>query len=80
MNGRWTEAASIQVSLNQLFRDLLRFPLVPAIREVLALIGLDCGESLAPRRSLTAPERSAVRKIAEQSPWLNHGAPVIDKR
>jgi N-acetylneuraminate lyase len=78
-SGRWTEAAHHQVSLNQLFRELLRFPLVPAIREVLAFSGLDCGESLAPRRNLTASERAAVREIAEHSPWLNHGAPVFER-
>lgn len=75
---RWADAAHHQVSLNQLFRELLRFPLVPALRAILAFSGLDIGESMPPRRSLTASEREALRKIAEQSMWLNHRAPVVD--
>ncbi len=73
-NGQWAEAAKVQLFLNQLFKELSRFPLVPAIRAILSLSGIDCGESLSPRRKLTAAELNEVREIYNRSQLLNSQA------
>jgi N-acetylneuraminate lyase len=74
--GRWAEAATLQRALNPVLRGIFRFSLVPAIRAVLAQVGLDCGEAIAPRGSLTAYEKrelfSVLQKSCEES-----GIPLI---
>jgi len=54
--GRWSAARQMQERINDLARLLLRYPLVPAIKRALAWRGIDCGEAVKPRRSLTAAE------------------------
>ncbi len=62
---RWSEARALQARLNLLLHKIFEFPLVPAVREALAVAGYDCGESMSPRRRLTAAEKLKVRSIVE---------------
>ncbi|MFN7995640.1 MAG: dihydrodipicolinate synthase family protein [Bryobacteraceae bacterium] len=58
--GRWAEAASLQRALNIVLRIIFRYPLVPAIRTVLARVGIACGEAIEPRGRLTASEKDQL--------------------
>lgn len=62
----WDEARQLQARLNLVLYKIFQFPLVPAIREGLAVVGHDCGESMGPRRKLTADEKREIRKIVEE--------------
>ena len=50
--GRWDEARATQHRINVLIRLALQFPLFPAIKQMLAWSGIDCGTCLAPRAPL----------------------------
>ncbi len=53
---QWDIAVVVQDRINRLIRILLGYPLIPAIKQVLAWQGFDCGQAVAPRRALTAEE------------------------
>lgn len=55
--GRWEEARTIQQRVNALIRITLRFPLFPAVKQMLAWSGLDCGACLPPRGRLSAEQQ-----------------------
>lgn len=59
--GRWDEARDVQRRVNRLIRLTLRFPLFPAIKQMLAWSGLDCGHCLPPRAALDEAQRRALR-------------------
>jgi N-acetylneuraminate lyase len=63
---QWTEARELQSRLNPLLYKIFQFPLVPAVREALAMVGHDCGECISPRRKLTADEKRQVRSIVDE--------------
>jgi len=65
--GQWAEAATLQRALNPVLRGIFRFSLVPAIRAVLAHVGLDCGEAIAPREPLAASEKVELFSVLEKS-------------
>jgi len=65
--GLWKEARTIQDRINELIEIVLRFPGIPAIKTMLAWSGIDCGQCLTPRRSLTAAEESQLRTQLSQS-------------
>jgi N-acetylneuraminate lyase len=65
--GFWKEARTIQDRINELIEIVLRFPGIPAIKTMLAWSGIDCGQCLTPRRSLTAAEESQLRTLLSQS-------------
>ena len=50
--GRWDEARATQHRINVLIRLALQFPLFPAIKQMLAWSGIDCGTCLPPRAPL----------------------------
>ncbi|HEY8561646.1 MAG TPA: dihydrodipicolinate synthase family protein [Pyrinomonadaceae bacterium] len=58
---KWDEARRRQKKVNSLIEAAVRYPVFPAIKKLLAWSGLDCGECLPPRRSLTADEETALR-------------------
>lgn len=74
--GRWAEAASLQGALNIVLRVIFRFPLVPAIRAVLARVGLDCGEAIAPRGRLTAADKNQLWAEVQKS-CAESGIPIV---
>jgi N-acetylneuraminate lyase len=59
--GRWDEARARQDEVNALITATLRFPLFPAIKQLLTWSGIPCGECLLPRGTLTAVERESLR-------------------
>jgi N-acetylneuraminate lyase len=65
--GRWQEAREVQQQVNRLIRLSLQFPLFPAIKQMLAWSGLECGSCLPPRSALTDTQQAALRQelIAE---------------
>lgn len=56
--GGWEEARMLQQRVNSLIRLTLQFPLFPAVKQILAWWGLDCGECLPPRLPLTDRQRT----------------------
>jgi N-acetylneuraminate lyase len=60
--GRWDDARAAQQRVNTLIRLTLRFPLFPAVKQILEWSGLDCGPCLPPRSLLTDTERDALRE------------------
>jgi N-acetylneuraminate lyase len=65
--GRWDDARQVQDTINEFVRVLLRFPLNPAVKMLLKWTGIDCGESVAPRRRLTPQEEIDLRFAVEQT-------------
>lgn len=59
--GRWAEARAEQDAVNRLITTMLRYPLFPAIKQVLTWSGIPCGGSLLPRAALTADQQAALR-------------------
>ncbi len=68
--GDWNRAVALQRRINDGIRTLLRFPLVPAIKQVLTWSGIDCGHAVAPRRPLT-PEESVSLQQAMDAIGMN---------
>lgn len=67
--GQWDEAARVQREINERIRVLLRFPLVPAIKQILTWRGIDCGQAIAPRRPLTQDETRNLWEAVNASEW-----------
>ncbi|MCU1260480.1 MAG: dihydrodipicolinate synthetase [Bryobacterales bacterium] len=63
--GRWAEARATQDRINDLIRVLLRFPFMPALKRVMTWEGIECGEALRPRVSLTADQEAELRRCLE---------------
>lgn len=60
--GDWAGARAVQARINELIRIVLRFPVFGAVKAMLRWSGIDCGQVLLPRRSLTENEESELRK------------------
>lgn len=64
--GNWEEARSIQSEINQFIQIILNYPIHPAIKQLLAWSGINCGSCIPPRRELTLVEQSELRvRISE---------------
>lgn len=59
--GQWEEARPVQDRVNALIALTLRYPLFPAIKQILDWSGLPCGACLAPRPRLTPEQQSELR-------------------
>lgn len=59
--GRWAEARAEQDAVNRLITTMLRFPLFPAIKQVLTWSGIPCGGALVPRAGLTPAQQQELR-------------------
>jgi len=64
---QWNAARQVQLRINELVEIGLRFPLFPAIKTILRWQGLDCGQTLAPRRALTDEEGRCLRELLRAS-------------
>jgi N-acetylneuraminate lyase len=64
--GRWEEARSVQLRINELISILLRFPLIPAIKTLLTGSGIDCGDCLPPRQMLTPDQQRELQTGIER--------------
>ena len=77
--GRWEAAQAAQQRVNTVIRIALGFPLFPAVKQMLAWSGLDCGACLPPRARLDAEQQDRLREalLAEGFDRLaGRGAPV----
>jgi len=63
----WEEAQAAQNRVNELIEIVLDYPLISAIKTILSWSGIDCGECLAPHRSLTTSEVAELRERLGQS-------------
>jgi len=59
--GGWSEARAVQDRIDELISIVLRFPMIAALKKLLTWSGVPCGDSLEPRRGLTAEEEAALR-------------------
>jgi N-acetylneuraminate lyase len=64
--GDWAGARETQDHINELIRIVLKYPSLAAVKMLLARMGMDCGESLLPRRPLTDTEEQQL--LAELEP------------
>ncbi|MGB9606300.1 MAG: dihydrodipicolinate synthase family protein [Bryobacteraceae bacterium] len=69
--GSWEQARQAQARINQLIEIVLDFPLIPAIKTILAWQGIPCGEAIAPRRAMSPGERERLRARTEQSSFAH---------
>ena len=58
--GQWSEAMQLQERINTLIEIALKYPVLAAVKQMLAWSGIDCGGCLPPRRGLTETERTAL--------------------
>jgi len=63
--GRWEAAQAAQQRVNAVIRIALGFPLFPAVKQMLAWSGLDCGACLPPRARLDADQQDRLRGALE---------------
>jgi N-acetylneuraminate lyase len=70
-SGRWDEARAVQREINELIAVVLRFPLFPALKQILAWSGLDCGACLPPRRPLSEGESRELREALARTPFAD---------
>jgi N-acetylneuraminate lyase len=61
-SGRWDDARATQREVNTLIRLVLRFPLFPAIKQILSWSGVDCGTCLPPRAALDETQQRELRE------------------
>ncbi len=61
-SGQWEEARVLQARVNTLIALTLQFPVFPAVKQMLAWTGLDCGACLPPRARLTSVQQGQLRE------------------
>jgi N-acetylneuraminate lyase len=59
--GDWSAVRALQDRINDLMRVLLRFPFLPALKQILTWEGIDCGSVVRPRTGLTAAQELDLR-------------------
>ncbi len=59
--GDWKAARAQQDRINNLIRVLLRYPFLPALKQVLTWEGIDCGAVVRPRAGLTPAQQTELR-------------------
>jgi N-acetylneuraminate lyase len=59
--GRWAEVRERQDAVNALITAVLRFPLFPALKQILTWSGIPCGHCLVPRSGLSIEQQDALR-------------------
>lgn len=68
--GEWEKARTIQAAINEIIAIGLRYPVVPAVKAMLARQGIDCGPCRLPRRSLTNEEEADLdARLADSPVW-----------
>ncbi|MCW5962559.1 MAG: dihydrodipicolinate synthase family protein [Bryobacterales bacterium] len=71
--GRWTEARATQDRINDLIRTVLAFPMMASIKKLLTWSGIDCGDPVLPRRTLTREEEGGLRTAVERAGFAPNG-------
>ena len=75
--GRWEEAGRAQGRVNELIRIALAYPLFPAVKQILAWSGLDCGTCLPPRAPLTLEQQRSLHQSLVDAGLLERGARAL---
>lgn len=65
--GQWEEARATQARINELITLSVRFSVLPAVKTILRWSGIDCGQCIEPRGSLSAEQEQELRKALEGS-------------
>ncbi|MDB4884221.1 MAG: dihydrodipicolinate synthetase [Gemmatimonadetes bacterium] len=73
--GRWEEARTLQERVNALIALTLRFPVFPAVKQMLAWSGLDCGACLPPRTRLDEEQQRLLSVSLVEAGFLELVAP-----
>ncbi len=60
--GDWAEARRLQDSVNRLIRLTLRYPMLPAVKRMLAWSGIAAGECLKPRLAMSGGQEESLHK------------------
>jgi len=63
--GRFAAARRVQDRINDLIRAVLQFPMLAAMKTLLAWSGIPVGNCAAPRRGLTGEEETHLRRQVE---------------
>lgn len=63
--GEWEKARTLQKQINQVITLLLSFPLLPAIKQVMAWNQIDCGDTLREPHRLTQEQQHQLRQALE---------------
>lgn len=69
--GDWAGARAAQDRANELIAIVLEYPLFPAIKQILAWQGFDCGVCAAPRRALASREKDRLRSDLLRAGFLS---------
>jgi N-acetylneuraminate lyase len=76
LQGDWIGARAVQDRVNTIVRATLRFPVFPAIKQILQWGGIDCGHCIRPRAGLTPEQKSELRRALEEC-GLELDRPVV---
>ncbi|MGE0131767.1 MAG: dihydrodipicolinate synthase family protein [Blastocatellales bacterium] len=68
--GDWEQARALQQQINEMIAIGLRFPVHPAVKAMLARLGIDCGKCLPPRRSLSEEEEARMDSLIAGSDFV----------
>ncbi|MCG3161041.1 MAG: N-acetylneuraminate lyase [Acidobacteria bacterium] len=69
--GQWEQARTVQQQINEMIAIGLRFPVHPAVKAMVARRGIDCGECLPPRRSLSKEEEARMDEMIAGSDFVS---------
>ena len=75
--GRWEEAQRAQRRVNALIRITLGYPLFPAVKQMLAWSGLDCGTCLPPRAPLTLEQQRSLHTSLVEAGLVERSARAL---
>jgi N-acetylneuraminate lyase len=76
LRGNWIGACAVQDRVNAIVRATLRFPVFPAIKQILRWSGVECGRCIRPRAGLTPEQTSELRRSLEEC-GLEVDRPVV---
>ena len=63
--GDWMAARKAQDQINTIIQLTLAFPMMPALKQILQWMGLDCGRCIEPRKGLTTTQTGQLRQQLE---------------
>lgn len=69
--GDWSAAMEVQKRINTLIELTLKHPPLPAVKEMIAWSGIDCGRCLVPRQGLSHQQQAALRADLVQAGFSN---------
>ena len=67
LRNEWIAARDVQDRINNIIQITLKYPLFPALKQILKWMGIDCGPCVQPRQGLTADQSRKLRQQLEGS-------------